>query len=63
MTTCPACDHVHASDDARAVGRFDPAPTTYVAAHGGPPRATRTEAEADECAWRREQSARTEEET
>lgn len=38
-----------ASDDARAVGRFDPdGPHGYRARSGGPLRATRAEAEADE---------------
>lgn len=49
---CTTCGYIHAGDDARAVGRFTGTPT-YVAAHAGtPPRATRAEAEADECAWR-----------
>ena len=52
-STCPACGHVHASNDARAVGLFSPEPTMYVAATAGTPaRATRAEAEADECAGR-----------
>ena len=51
---CPKCGHIHVANEARAVGRFDPTlPTMYAAASGGGPlRATRAEAEADECAWR-----------
>lgn len=48
--TCPACEHVHAPDMARAVERFRPSgPVGYRARSGGPTRATRAEAEADEC--------------
>lgn len=51
--TCPACGHIHASNDARAVGLFTADGPRYVAANAGTPqRATRTEAETDECAWR-----------
>ena len=61
MTTlrapCPACDHIHGSNDARAVGRFTATPT-YVAANAQtPPRRTRSEAEADECRWRQSRPA------
>ena len=50
---CPHCGYIHASTDARAVGRFAATPTLYVAATAGtPPRDTRDEAEADECASR-----------
>ncbi len=50
---CPSCGYIHASTDARAIGRFGTAPTRYVAATAGtPPRETRAEAEADECASR-----------
>ena len=50
---CPRCGHIHVANEARAVGRFDPTrPTMYAAASGGPLRAARAEAEADECAWR-----------
>ena len=33
-TPCPRCHHNHASDDARAIGRFTPTPQ-YVAKTGG----------------------------
>lgn len=50
ITLCPSCQQTHASDMARAVGRFQPAgPSGYRAKSGGPLRATRGEAEADEC--------------
>lgn len=50
---CPVCGHTHASDDARAVGRFRPEGVEgYRARSGGPLRATRAEAVADECAGR-----------
>lgn len=53
--TCPVCHHAHASDMARAVGRFKPeGPDGYRAQSGGPLRATRAEAEADECRSRAE---------
>lgn len=47
---CPVCTFVHASDMARAVGRFrHEGPTGYRARSGGPLRTTRADAEADEC--------------
>lgn len=47
---CATCDHIHATDMARAVGRFQPSgPSGYRARSGGAIRATRAEAEADEC--------------
>lgn len=49
MTTCPSCGHIHTSTDARAVGRFNPTRDGYRAQSGGPLRATRAEAEEDEC--------------
>lgn len=51
--TCPDCGTVHGSDAARAVGLFGPT-LRYRPASGGPLRATRAEAEADECKARRE---------
>lgn len=50
---CPSCDSVHAPTMAVAVGRFRAdGPTGYRARSGGPLRATRAEAVADECALR-----------
>lgn len=50
---CPACGYVHASWDAQSTGRFNAAATRFVAANAGTPeRATRIEAERDECQWR-----------
>lgn len=47
---CPACDHVHVATDARIVGsRFRSPVGGYRARSGGPVRATRAEAVADEC--------------
>lgn len=52
--TCPECGWVHDSDWVRALYRFDPTrPTRYAAKSGGPIRATREQAEADECKRRR----------
>lgn len=49
---CTSCGYIHTTTDARAIARFAGTPS-YVAANAGtPPRATRAEAEADECAWR-----------
>ncbi len=51
--TCGTCGHIHSADDARAVGRFrSDGPIGYRAKSGGPVRATRPQAEADECATR-----------
>lgn len=49
---CPKCRRVHPGDQARAVGMFS-GPRGYRAstAPNAPLRATRMEAEADECAW------------
>lgn len=44
------CDHVHYARMAVAVGRFSRATVTYRAVSGGPLRASREEAIADECA-------------
>ena len=33
---CPSCGYIHASTDARAIGRFGTAPTRYVAAPAEP---------------------------
>ena len=53
---CDSCRYVHSTSDARAVGRFGGDPM-FVAAHAEtPPRVTRAEAEADECAWRQAQT-------
>ena len=53
--TCPDCDTIHGSDAARAVGLFIRGGLLgYRAKSGGPLRATRAEAEADECKARRE---------
>jgi hypothetical protein len=47
---CPRCGHIHASDDARAVGRFrSQGAEGYRARSGGPLRAKRAEATDDEC--------------
>lgn len=53
-SACTTCGRIHTSTDAIAVGRFQlDGPIGYVAASAGSPiRATRTEAEADECAQR-----------
>ena len=49
---CVICGHIHTPGDAVAVGRFGGA-VRYAAANGStPPRATRAEAEADQCDWR-----------
>lgn len=49
---CLTCGHIHTSSDAVAIGRFG-GPVRYVASNGStPPRATRSEAEADQCDWR-----------
>ena len=49
---CPSCGYIHTANDARAVDRFS-AGVRYVAATAPTPiRATRAEAEADECEWR-----------
>lgn len=50
--TCSACGFVHGSNWARAVDRFGGAPGYVAAGAPTPVRATRAEAEADECAWR-----------
>lgn len=49
---CATCGYVHASNDARAVGRFTGEPRFVAADAGTPSRATRAEAEADQCTWR-----------
>lgn len=50
---CPQCGFVHASNDARAVGRFTRSAAGYAADFGGAPvRTTRAEAEADMCTHR-----------
>lgn len=51
---CPECECVHSPGDAIALNRFDPAiPTRYISFSGlTPPRATRAEAKADQCAYR-----------
>lgn len=55
---CETCGFIHTANDARAVGRFGPDPK-YVAANAPTPlRETRQQAEADECAWRIEESQR-----
>ncbi len=47
---CPRCDHIHVATDARIVGsRFRSPVEGYRARSGGPVRATRAEAVADEC--------------
>lgn len=47
---CPECGFIHARDDSRAVGLFDPSgPRGYMAKSGGPLRNTRADAERDEC--------------
>lgn len=53
---CPDCGYTHASDDARAVGRFQPGgPFGYAANHdGGTIYATRQEAEQATCERRRQ---------
>lgn len=57
--TCADCGHIHASNDARAVGLFEPnRPTLYRAKSGGPLRETREQAEADECQRRRDTTER-----
>ena len=56
-TPCPACGHVHTSNDARAIGRFTGSPTFVAANASTPARKSRTEAEADECRWRQERAA------
>jgi cell division septation protein DedD len=57
--SCNLCGHIHTATDARAVGRFT-GTTGYVASHAGTPlRATRAEAEADECTWRRNRQPET----
>lgn len=56
---CPACGYIHTSNDARAIGRFAVNPM-FAAAHAeAPRRATRAEAEADECVWRQERTLTT----
>ena len=57
---CPECECVHCPGDAIALNRFDPAiPTRYISFSGlTPPRATRAEAEADQCARLPDQAAR-----
>ena len=54
--TCLICGHIHASDDAKALGRFTPdGPTVYRASYDGAPiRTTRAEVEADACRHRQE---------
>lgn len=54
MPACPDCGYIHASTDARAVGRFA-STRGYVAVNAGTPiRPTRAQAESDECSWRQE---------
>lgn len=48
-TAPAACGWTHESDMARAVDRFNPDSSGYRARCGGPLRATRAEAEMDEC--------------
>lgn len=48
---CNRCKHVHQSDYAVALDRFSPR-VRFVAKHGTLERATREEAERDECALR-----------
>ena len=59
MKICPDCHHTHASDDVRAVHRFDPdQPTTF--AHRllpGVQFPTREAAEEAACAARQEEEA------
>lgn len=55
--TCPKCRHVHAANDAIAVGRFSPNATYRAATAPTPERQTRAEAEADECRWRQSRPA------
>lgn len=55
---CSRCGRIHGSDAARAVNRFSGTPM-FVAAHAPTAaRATRVEAEADECAWWLSRSSR-----
>lgn len=58
--TCPDCDRIHLRRDAVLVGsRFDEgALHAYRASSGGPLRATREQAEADECQRRRDTTER-----
>lgn len=52
------CGRTHESNMARAVGLFRPdGPVGYRAQSGGPLRATRAEAEADECRVRHREEA------
>lgn len=55
---CLRCGSVHSSDDVRAIGRFSVESMTYVAKHGHLARLTREEAENDECAWRIDESTK-----
>lgn len=54
---CSRCGYIHGTDDARRVNRFSAKPATFMAKHGHTLRATREEAEKDECAWRIENNA------
>lgn len=54
---CALCGFIHTSTDARRVGRFGGTPG-YIAANADTPvRATREQAEADECRWRQRRGA------
>lgn len=52
--SCKHCNHIHAGDDARAIGRFAPGgPLGYKANYEGSPlRTTRKQARQDMCQWR-----------
>ena len=56
--SCKHCNHIHAGDDARAIGRFAPGgPLGYKANYEGSPlRTTRKQARQDMCQWRQEQN-------
>lgn len=55
--SCKHCNHIHAGDDARAIGRFAPGgPIGYKAKYEGSPlRTTRKQAKQDMCQWRQNQ--------
>ena len=61
--TCQRCGYVHSSDNARVVNRFSAGEKIFIAKHGNIQRRTRTEAEHDECNWRINKNAQTENET
>lgn len=57
---CQRCGYVHGTDDARVVNRFSAGEKIFIAKHGNIQRFTRAEAEYDECTWRINKNAQTE---